>query len=380
MGFISEISLQNFRNYSSLKLSFKAGLNVFLGENGHGKTNLLEAVYFLSLLRSFRCKNIQNLKQWKNDSFALNCILNHEESLPDRLHIDYGEKRSLKINGNAISRSSEFIRRVNAVSFTPEDIELVKGSAGNRRQYLDILLSQLSPAYLNCLQNYNKALKARNKLLRQVSESEVYDSALIKTYDGLLIEHGSNLTMARSQILTRLEDKIRHFNSSMFPEGKKMKVVYSSTVTRKIESEEAVRAAFERKLSENFEKDITRSVTHSGPHRDDLLILLNGKSLSSFGSEGQCRLASLVMKMSAAEQLIEDKNTDNVILLIDDVLGELDNQRKSAFLETIMRGDQIFIACTEVPGFCQSREHSVYHIKNGEVTSEEQAPQNRHQT
>ena len=184
-------------------------------------------------------------------------------------------------------------------------------------------------------------------------------------FDDLLIEHGSQLTAARIDILGRLEDKIRFFNQSMFPEGKKMKVIYNSTVCKKSDQ---IKDAYKAKLKENFAKDCSRGVTHTGPHRDDLLILLEGKSLNLFGSEGQCRLASLVMKMSAAEQLIEDKHTENVILLIDDVLGELDSERRSAFLETIMRGDQIFIACTEIPGFCQTREHKVFNVCSGQIS------------
>lgn len=368
MGFISEISLENFRNYDSLNLEFGPGLNIFLGENGHGKTNLLEAVYFLSLLRSFRCKNVQNLKRWKHDSFQAACTVTKKNDLPERLQILYGDKRSLKVNGNAVTKSSEFIRKINAVSFTPEDIELIKGSAGNRRQYLDILLSQLSPHYLSHLQSYNKALKARNRLLRDISESKVYDKALITTYDELLIDHGSKLTSGRINILNKLESKIRHFNQSMFPEGKKMKVLYISSVCKNPEDSSSVQEVYRQRLSESFEKDLSRGLTHCGPHRDDLLILLEGKSLNSFGSEGQCRLASLVMKMSAAEQLIEDNNTENVILLIDDVLGELDSDRRAAFLKTIMRGDQIFVACTEIPGFCKTREHKVFNISSGKIS------------
>jgi DNA replication and repair protein RecF len=367
MGYLSEISLENFRNYQNLKLNFNPGLNVFLGENGHGKTNVLEAIYFLSLLRSFRCKNVQNLKKWKYDSFNLSCLIEQDNTLPDRLQINYGEKRSLKINNNAITKSSEFIRRVNTVAFTPEDIELIKGGAGNRRQFLDILLSQLSPSYLSSLQNYNKALKTRNKLLRDSNEAEVYDVPLFSTYDDLLVNYGAELTFARNEILIRLEDKIRYFNTSMFPEKVKMKVIYNSTISKQIISVDHLKNSFQSKLKESFQKDLARGITHTGPHRDDLLILLNGKSLALYGSEGQCRLASLVIKMAAAEQLIEDNNTPNVLLLIDDVLGELDNERKSAFLKTIMRGDQVFIACTEIPEFCKTQEHTVYHIVNGEI-------------
>jgi DNA replication and repair protein RecF len=368
VGYLSEISLEKFRNYQNLSLDLSPGLNIFIGENGQGKTNLLEAIYFLSLLRSFRCKNTQNLKQFKCDSFNLSGTIKQDDTLPDRLEINYAEKRTLKVNNNPINKSSEFIRKINTVSFTPEDIELIKGAAGNRRQFLDILLSQLSPNYLSSLQNYNKALKARNKLLRNSSDNETYDTAMFATYDSLLIEYGTDISFARYDIIAKLENKIRHFNKSMFPEKRKMKVLYSSTISRTLSSTEELKTSFRQKLKESFQKDLNRGITHTGPHRDDLLILLDGKSLSNYGSEGQCRLASLVMKMSSAEQLIEDNGTNNVLLLIDDVLGELDLERRTAFLRTIMRGDQVFIACTEIPEFCKTQEHISYRIVNGTAT------------
>ncbi|MCM8543188.1 MAG: DNA replication/repair protein RecF [Lentisphaeraceae bacterium] len=370
MGFLSEIYLENFRNYTSQKLTFQSGLNIFVGENGHGKSNMLEAVYFLSLLRSFRCKNIQNLKNWKSDSFSLKGTLKLEDSLPDKLLITYGDKRVLKVNDSSVSRGTEFIRKINTVSFTPEDIELIKGSAGNRRQFLDITLSQLSPSYLRHLQTYNKALKARNTLLRNYEDGKALDQSLFNTYEKMMVEAGVIITKERINLLKNFEEKIRHFTELMFPEGKKLKIIYQSSISKSSNADSFTEELFQQKLDESYSKDLQRGMTQIGPHRDDLFILLQGKSLSSFGSEGQCRLASLVIKMTAAEQLIENEMTGNVVLLIDDVLGELDETRKNAFLKTIMRGDQIFIACTEIPEFCKSAEHSIFHVENGRITQE----------
>jgi DNA replication and repair protein RecF len=370
MGYISQLQLENFRNYQRAELNFQPGLTIFQGENGHGKTNLLEALFFTSLLRSFRCRNIQNLKRWQQESFSISSTLEVEGDLPDRLQVLYGDKRQLRINGNSIAKSSEFIRRVNAVSFTPEDIELIKGAAGERRQFIDILSTQLSPNYLQDLQNYTKALKSRNTLLRQVVEFGA-DENLLKTYSSILVECGSRLIRQRLDLLEKLETKIISFTSSMFPEQRKMKLIYQCSISKSPTKVADFRTDFEQKLNENLEKDKVRGATSCGPHRDDLLILLNGKSLGAFGSEGQCRLASLVLKMSSAEQLIEDKGTRNVILLIDDVLGELDSYRKEAFLQTIVRGDQIFIACTEVPEFCGGLKAKVFTVENGQAINRE---------
>ena len=297
-------------------------------------------------------------------------ILQLEDSLPDDLQISYGDKRVLKINNSSVSRSTDFIRKINTVSFTPEDIELIKGSAGNRRQFLDITLSQLSPAYLRHLQNYNKALKARNTLLRNHEDGKAIDQSLFNTYEKMMVEAGTLITKQRISLLKSFEDKIRHFTELMFPEGKKLKVIYQSSIAKTSDENSFTENLFHQKLDESYTKDFQRGMTHVGPHRDDLFILLQGKSLSSYGSEGQCRLASLVLKMTAAEQLIENGSTGNVLLLIDDVLGELDEKRKNAFLKTIMRGDQIFIACTEVPEFCKKLDHEIFKVENGHIRQE----------
>jgi DNA replication and repair protein RecF len=371
MGYLSKLSLENFRNYSKTELKFTPGLTIFLGENGQGKTSLLEALYFLSLLRSFRTKNVQNLKTWKQDTFHISGSLEHEDLLADQLQVIYGDKRKLLMNGNPINRSSEFIRQINAISFTPEDIELIKGPAGNRRQFLDILLSQLSPNYLTSLQKYNKALKSRNVILRKHAEDEGCQS-MLSAYEELLVQYGSQICLDRLELLDKLAPKIASFTTQMFPQEKKMKLIYQSSLGKITADIESLKSIFTQKFKENQHKDILRGMTHIGPHRDDTFILLSGKSLSAFGSEGQCRLASLVLKMAAAEQLIEDQQTDNVLLLIDDVLGELDAVRKDAFLKTIMRGDQVFIACTEVPEYCQNLDYTLYTIENGATTLTEE--------
>ena len=367
MGYISKLTLENFRNYQNTELNLKTGLTIFHGENGQGKTSLLEAIYFLSILRSFRTKNVQNLKRWQQDSFTLSCTLEHENLLADQLKINYGDKRKLEMNGNAITKSSEFIRNINAISFTPDDIELVKGSAGGRRQFLDITLSQLSPTYLNHLQNYNKALKSRNIILKKGNEEPNLE-ALLKTYDDILINYGSLICLERQKLIKKLSPKVSNFTEEMFPEAKKLKLLYQASIGKVTENLEMIQDYFRLKCDDNRQKDIQRGITHTGPHRDDIFILLNGKSLGAFGSEGQCRLASLVIKMAAAEQLIEDQGTENILLLIDDVLGELDHSRKEAFLKTIMRGDQIFIACTDIPEFCKKLNYQLFEIDCGAAT------------
>ena len=231
MGYLSKLTLENFRNYRNAELSLKAGLTIFHGENGQGKTSLLEAIYFLSLLRSFRTRNVQNLKRWQQEAFDISCKLEHEDLLADHLQISYGETRKLQMNGNAVSRSSEFIRQINAISFTPEDIELIKGSAGGRRQFLDITLSQLSPTYLSNLQHYNKALKSRNIVLKKSGDDPNIEN-LLRTYDGMLIQYGSLICHERLKLLEKLALKFQPLLLRCFLRKKKLKLICNLLLER----------------------------------------------------------------------------------------------------------------------------------------------------
>ena len=363
MGHISRIRLVNFRNYDELDLKPGPGVSIFSGKNGQGKSNFLESVYFLSLLRSFRSKQVQNLKKWGESGFMISANIDVGIGLPLDMRISYADKRELYKNGGAVYRSSDFIRYINAVAFVPEDIQLVKGTAGIRRQFMDIILSQLYPVYMSGLQLYNRALKNRNSIIRKAKSKSDLDKTVLKSFDGEMVKWGTAISEYRAFWINSFREKVDHFTEMMFPEGSKLEVLYDCSLNMPEITEEAYFSSLDR----NFDRDYHRRQTHIGPHRDELIINLNGKLLNSFGSEGQCRLASLVLKMAAAEMMIENDDLDNVVLLIDDVIGELDEARKDAFLQTVSRGDQVFLACTEVPEYFKDKEYQGYRVNSGSV-------------
>ena len=234
-----------------------------------------------------------------------------------------------------------------------------------RRQFVDVLLSQLYPSYLFILQSYNKALKSRNAILRQCAKDQRQDLSLINSFTEGVIKYGKMVHDFRQRLLTLLQPIVNDFTEKMFPGHSEflMRPV-SNYPTGSQDFEEQ----FRQTLQQDLLKDIKRCQTTAGPHRDEIQMLLNGKVLADFGSEGQCRLASLILKTSAAELLIQQSSehqNQSVILLIDDVIGELDEKRKEAFFSTILRGDQVFLACTETPTAIKNIPHHSIQVEGG---------------
>ncbi len=366
MAILKRIVLHNFRNYEKLDISFADSTNVFVGENGQGKTNLLEAIYFLSILRSFRCSRVRNLYRWRQSSFLIRAYIEGDDH-STTVGLEYGDKRRLRIDGETISRASDFIGRLYTVAFVPEDIDLIKGSASERRRFLDITLTQLWPDYLLTLQSYDKALRSRNALLRQDRTSW----AAIQAFDDVLIEHGAKLVHRRLQFFKEYRSFVNDSAARLLPDGSSFELKYQSI--GKLNEDAAldeIAANLRALLDSNRERDQQRGMTHGGPHRDDFQPLLNSKNLSNFGSEGQCRLGAMILKLAKANHLLERKEHEAVILLVDDVIGELDERGRQAFFQAVERADQVFVVCTEYDKLSGITVEKRFHVDAGTVTSD----------
>ncbi|MFT5127878.1 MAG: DNA replication and repair protein RecF [Rhodothermales bacterium] len=333
MAILSEIRLHDFRNYERLRLPLTPGITVLLGDNGQGKTSILEAIYFLSLLRSFRTHKPRHLSRWGQGEFTLHGVLqaeNHEQRLAVR---HGGDSRVLRHNGEPVARASDFIRQFFCVAFVPDDLGLMQGAGSERRRFLDIQLCQLCPSYLAAAQNYAKALKSRNSLLRR----EHSDTRAIAAFDSVLVPYGQQIIQRRDEYAAALSGEVGRLAPQMFAESCELRIRYRPSA-----KSEALADA----LEQHRDRDIQRRQTQVGPHRDELVITLDGKSLSHFGSEGQCRLAALVLKMAAARLLSAADGDQPTMLLVDDVIGELDDGRRDAFFAALRPASQVCFACT----------------------------------
>ncbi len=366
MGTLSLLRLHNFRNYTAAEVNLEPGLNLVIGQNGQGKTNLLEAVSYLALLRSFRTGRIQPLTRWGMTGFDL--AAEYMDFYGDRHKMDvvYHEKRELFIDGKAVEKASDFINQFICIPFVPEDIDLVKGPAGLRRRFVNILLSQTKPGYMQDLQRYNEVLKNRNYMLKQPHK---YSSATVRAYDQVMVKVGASIIFARRQLIEALNVLTHDLSESVFA-SRHISVRYDSSIFGMHPEEEdiaRIEENFYEVLAHNFEKDLERGQTRKGPHRDDVQLLLDTKLLSEYGSEGEMRICSLILRLASLQFAKSNEQMKGIILLVDDVTGELDAARRKSFYQLLQLGDQILLAATEVPLELKDISSKVMHVEEGEL-------------
>ena len=345
------LKLLNFRNHDNSELFFEPGLNILLGDNGQGKTNILEAVYYLSLLRSFRTNRISHLKQWRKDGFYVGARYRQKNGREIGLSIAYGTERKLSIDSVPVHKTSEFIGRFVCSSFTPEDMEIVKGGAQLRRRFLDIALSQQYPSYLQALQQYTLALKNRNIMLR---DPRKYPRNTVTAYDHSMVENAVAIEDLRQQFIEKLNLALLEQSELFFGEHIRLSLKYVSGIPTDfrrpaIVEEDSPAAVYHEILRRNYERDCRDGATRYGPHRSEMNCLFSGNLLSAYGSEGQCRVAALALRFACMKIIQLELKDRDLTLIVDDVIGELDKHHREIFLQQLHAFPQVILACTQVP-------------------------------
>ena len=363
------LRLHHFRNYENQDFRFSPGVNVILGKNGQGKTNILESIYYLALLRSFRTQKVMELCYFGSQSFTIYGELTSES---DRLSlgVSNGDKRRLSVNGVACNLASNFRSRLICAAFIPEDLNIVKGPPAARRRFLDILLCQLSMDYLHALQAYTSALHQRNIMLKQ---PETYSKNSITAYNHVMVKEAVKIELERRKFTALLNEAMKHY-SDIFLKGEKVfSLKYFSGCTPLLQpvdemDEASLSEAYRKALDKNYDYDCRNGSTKNGPHRSDFSCLLDNSQLSAFGSEGECRTAAMALKFSSLDILYDGVNEKNVVLLVDDVIGELDKTRRQVFFELLDKAGQVVLACTEIPQELKTVNRT-FNIERGKVVS-----------
>ena len=349
---ISRIRLLNFRNYDDCTVEFSQGLNCLVGYNGQGKTNVLEGIYYLSLLRSFRTSNINELRQWNKDFFTLRGSVSSEIDMDTELEVTYGAERRLMLNGTKVYRASDFINKLVCVTFIPEDLSMVQGTPSIRRRFLDIAISQISPEYLRHLQAFTVALKSRNALLKEVDK---YSRNTVTAYDTVLAKEGAFIEIERLKFSKMLNSRLEILSGELVGDNRVLSINYMMRLNgfRLQCIDDHGIGEIERTLMEsldrNYERDVERGSTSIGPHHSDFTCLLGGVNMSSFASQGECRMCSLALKLGCLAIVKENLGVNGVTLLVDDVIGELDSRRRASFFNAVNGIGQTVFACTEIP-------------------------------
>jgi DNA replication and repair protein RecF len=332
---LGHLRLRDFRNYARLDVDFAPGFHLLLGNNAQGKTNILEGIYLLATLRSFRgVGSTQMVRHGQRGYFVGARVLSHTSH---ELKIYWSAReRKIGLDGEPVRRLGEFLGVLRTVVFCTEDLQLVKGTGRNRRRYLDLLLSQTHPDYLPLLQRYAQALRSRNALLKRVTP----DPTALESFSLELVRAGREIISRRREIVPRLAELAREAYGRISGGAEELRLEYQPSV----------KEDFAVELAQQRERERVYRMTLSGPHRDELRLQLNDQSAAQFASEGQKRSLAIALKMVQADYLTQLHGVAPV-LLIDDIMGDLDLSRRSALVPLLERTEQaqgqVFMTATE---------------------------------
>lgn len=357
---IKTIKLINFRNYTNQTINFENGINVLVGKNAQGKTNLIEAIYFSCIGKSVRTKKENELIRWDNLNAKIEIELEKKEGNKKiEVYFNQKAKKSIKINDMNILRIADLIGVLNCVFFSPDELKLIKESPADRRKFMDIDLSQLSRNYFYLINKYNKILTQRNKLLKDTRDIVVLKET-INIWDMQLAEIGSKIIIKRIDFVNLLKIYAKKIHKDLTSEEESLKIDYSGITG---ENEAVIKEKLLKEYDNSVAKDFRLGFTSVGPHRDDIKISSNGVDLRSFGSQGQQRTAVLSLKLAELEIFAKERG-EYPILLLDDVLSELDETRKQKLLEKI-KNLQTIITDTK---FNYNIKVNILKVKNGVIT------------
>ena len=353
---IKTLELADFRNYETLNISFDKGTNILFGDNAQGKTNILEAIYISATTKSHKGSKDKEIINFNKEEAHIRTYLEKEDvEYRVDMHLRKNKSKGIAIDGQKIKKAADLLGLLNVVFFSPEDLSIIKNGPAERRRFADMELCQLDSFYLYNLNNYNKIINQRNKLLKDMYFNQNLKETL-NIWDSQLVSYGSKIIEKREAFAKQLCEIIGDIHKKLSGGKEELIVNYEPDV--KVDD-------FELKMKENQEKDIRFKLTSTGPHRDDFSFLVNGIDIRKYGSQGQQRTAALSLKLSEIE-LVKKITKDTPLLLLDDVLSELDSNRQNYLLNSI--GDiQTIITCTGLDEFINNRFeiNRVYNITNG---------------
>lgn len=352
---LSEFHLYQYRNIQSFDWQPHSRANLLIGSNAQGKTNLLEAIFLLGTTKSLRTGSDADdlIKEDKKEAFVQGKVKRDQPEVTRELEIllKRGEARQVRLNGKKLTPFSKIFGQLTVVLFVPEDLQLVKAGPAARRYYLDLEISQASPQYLAALQTYQRALKQRNSAIRMVAEGKAKWDA-VEAFDEAIVVSGAEIVLYRIEALKEIEPLAAAVQARVAgreAEHLELKYISSLVPGSEIPSVDAIAHEFRRRLRQRAADERVRGTTLSGPHRDDLEIVLSGKPARLFASQGQQRTTALALKLAEVQFLAKRLN-ENPILLLDDVLSELDLQRQSALLGLLDEHVQTFVTSTHAEG------------------------------
>ena len=370
---LTNLQLQNFRNYESVQLEFTDGVHVFIGENAQGKTNLMESIYALAMTKSHRTTNDKELIGW-NKEFATIKGTVEKTATKTNLELQFSKKGKIaKVNYLEQKRLSSYLGNLNVILFAPENLTLVKGSPQNRRKFVDMELGQMSSLYLYDLVEYNRVLKQRNTYLKQLAIKKKQPDEYLEVLSEMLSELASKIVFHRLDFMKQLEALAIPIHDQLSLGREKFSVSYQATIPLEDGlTPSQMKEIYIEQFKKNQTREADQATTLIGPHRDDLIFYLNEIPVQTYGSQGQQRSTVLSLKLAEIE-LMKLSTGEYPLLLLDDVLSELDDDRQTHLIKTIENKVQTFITTTSLDGIKQQfiNEPVVIPIEKGTILKTE---------
>ncbi|MBS7344346.1 MAG: DNA replication/repair protein RecF [Caryophanon sp.] len=366
---IQQLKLSNYRNYEQLELEFSPKINVFIGHNAQGKTNLMEAIYVLAMAKSHRTANDKELIRWEQDYGKIEGVIERRYgAVPMELVLSKKGKKG-RVNHIEQSKLSQYIGQMNVVMFAPEDLNVVKGSPQIRRRFIDMEIGQISSVYLHDLLQYQKILKQRNVFLKKHQGRQKIDEVMLDVYTDQFVEAAVKIIRKRYQFIEMLQEWAEPIHAGITQQSEKLVIKYKTVTGMQADwTADDMKDHLRLKSKEAMSRELERGVTLVGPHRDDLQFFVNDYDVQVYGSQGQQRTTALSLKLAEIE-LIKQETKEAPILLLDDVLSELDEYRQSHLLN-IMQGEvQTFVTTPSVEGIHhETIQHAkMFHVERGEI-------------
>jgi len=374
-----KVRLKNYRNFSNLSIELDPNLNIFTGNNAQGKTNLLEGLNLIIKGSSYRTKEDREVIKWNNESaYLFGEIDKDDENIQVALALALEKKpedfyknkliKTIKINQN-IRKKTALNKEFKGVVFSPEHLQIIKGAPSLRRKFLDEQISQIYPLYYRYLSEYYRILGHRNNILKKEMDQKKKKENLF-AWDSRLIERGSFLILTRIKFIKKINRLAHKFHQKITKEKENIELTYQSNISKDQEENiSSISKEFKDKLEEYREKEIEQRATLLGPHRDDFSVYINGFNVASYGSQGQQRTAVLSLKLSELE-LIKEKEGVYPIFFLDDVMSELDEDRRHFLLGLIIdKKVQTFITSINLDYFNNNiKEKSrIFKIEEGKI-------------
>jgi DNA replication and repair protein RecF len=365
---LKKIKLINFKNYDKATIELDKKINIFLGENAQGKTNILEGIYVLALTKSHRILVDNNLI--KKGEAALKIIGTIENSNTERkleILISNNEK-IVKINDNKILKLTDYISNLNVIMFCPDDLQIIKGSPSIRRDYLNIELGQISNKYLKLLNEYNKILKMRNEYLKLMANRNIENKDYYEIITDNLIERAVKILIVRINFINDINKKLDEIFYNI-TRKQHLQLRYETNIELLSYDEEYLKNEYNKKFKENFDREIQQGITLIGPHRDDFSFYLNEENLKLYGSQGQQRLSVLSLKITEIE-IFKNTTGEYPILLLDDIFSELDKNKINNLFKYIEDKFQTLITTTDIKSIKKKlvNKSKIFLVENGKIS------------